>query len=119
MAQIQNTTHNTDSRPLTPEILTAAGYDKACKLATAATKESKASYTVVLHACIEMFKWQAEQDKLELDAKDESIIQMEMSQFEIIQQVCKYREFLAGSFKCGEKRNFCCECNKKNCPMIK
>lgn len=96
-----------------------AVWDKASALAAAATKTDRATYEEVREACIDAIKWQYEQDKLELDAKDESIIQMEISQFEILQQVCKYREFLAGSFKCGEKRNFCCECNKKNCPIIK
>lgn len=96
-----------------------AAWDKASALADEATKTSRATYEEVREACINAIKWQHEQDKSMLDAKDESIIQMEMSQFEIIQQVCKYREFLAGLFKCGEKRNFCCECYKKNCPMIK
>lgn len=96
-----------------------AVWDKASAIAAAATKTDRATYEEVRQACINAINWQHEQDKLMLDAKDESIIQMEMSQFEILQQVCKYREFLAGSFKCGEKRNFCVECNKKNCPMIK
>lgn len=96
----------------------AEGYKKADALATAAIK-NRATLWEVRKACIEAMKWQYDYDKVELDAKDESIIQMEMSQFGILQHVCKYREFLAGSFKCGEKRNFCCECNKKNCPIMK
>lgn len=97
-----------------------AAWDKASELAAAATKTSRATYEEVRQACIDAIKWQVEQNKLELDAKDESIIQMEMSQFEILQSVCKYRCAKIGdTYKCANGKSFGEKCSKKNCPIIK
>lgn len=56
----------------------AAAFGKASELAAAATKTENASYMVVLNKLILMSKWQAEYDKLMLDAKDEDVIQTDM-----------------------------------------
>jgi hypothetical protein len=97
-----------------------AAWDKASALADEATKTSRATYEEVREACIDAIKWQAEKDKLELDAKDESIIQMEMSQFQILQSVCRYRcAKIGGTYKCANGKSFGETCSKQNCPIIK
>ncbi len=52
----------------------AAAYDKACKLAAAATKKAKASYTVVLHTLLEMNKWQYYQRRTPSDDTTEGFV---------------------------------------------
>ena len=69
----------------------AAAWDKASELATAATKTDRATYEEVRQACIDAIQWQHEQDKLELNAKDDSIVQLEISMFERVQHVCHYK----------------------------
>lgn len=101
-------------------IMKAAAWNKASELAASATKTSRATYEEVRQACIDAIKWQAEQDKLELDAKDESIIQMEMTVFERVQSVCRYRCARFGdTYKCAKGKSFGETCSKKNCPIIK
>ena len=99
-----------------------AAWDKASELAAAATRcrgTGVAPYVKIRQACIDAIKWQAEQDKVELDAKDESIIQMEMSQFEILQSVCKYRCARFGdTYKCAKGDNFGEYCDRKHCKLI-
>ena len=98
----------------------ASAWDKASELAAAATKTDRATYEEVRQACIDAIKWQAEQDKLELDAKDESIIQMEMTVFERVQSVCRYRCARFGdTYKCANGKSFGETCSKQNCPIIK
>lgn len=98
----------------------AAAWDKASALAEEATKTSRATYEEVRQACIDMSKWQAKQDKLMLDAKDESIVQLEMSMFERICHVCKYRcAKIGGTYKCANGKSFGESCDKKNCTIIK
>lgn len=77
-------------------------------------------YDTPYQALIAMSKWQAEQDKGLLDAKDESIVQLEMSMFERICHVCKYRCAKIGdTCKCANGKSFGEQCSKQNCPMIK
>jgi hypothetical protein len=97
-------------------------YNKASELAAAATKEydGYASYAKVRQSCIDAIKWQYEQDKLELDTKDESIIQMGMTVFERVQSVCHYKCAKIGdTYKCANGKSFGETCSKQNCPIIK
>lgn len=98
----------------------SAAWDKASELADEATKTSRATYEEVREACIDAIQWQAEQDKSMLDAKDESIIQMEMTVFERVQSVCRYRCARFGdTYKCANGKSFGEKCSKQNCPIIK
>lgn len=98
----------------------AAAYDKATELATAATKTGGATYGKVLQACIDMSKWQYEQDEVLLYAKDEDIVQCEMSMFERIRQVCRYRCAKIGdTYKCANEKSFGSLCNSNNCEFLK
>lgn len=100
-------------------IMKASAWNKASELAAAATITDRATYEEVRQACIDAIKWQAEQDKLELDAKDESIIQMEMTVFERVQSVCRYRCARFGdTYKCAKGANFASECDSEHCPLI-
>jgi hypothetical protein len=99
-----------------------AAWNKASELAAAATKEydGYASDAKVRQACIDAIKWQYEQDKLMLDAKDESIVQLEVSMFERVQHVCKYRCAKIGdTYRCANGKSFGEQCSKQNCPIIK
>lgn len=101
-------------------IMKAAAWNKASELADEATKKSRSTYEEVREACIDAIKWQHERDKLELDAKDESIIQMDMTVFERVQSVCRYRCAKIGdTYKCANGKSFGESCDKKNCPIIK
>lgn len=98
----------------------AAAWDKASELAAAATKTERATYEEVRQACIDMSKWQAEQEQLLLDAKDEDIVQCEMSMFERICQVCRYRCAKIGdTYKCAYEKSFGTLCNSNNCEFLK
>ena len=98
----------------------AAEWGKASELAAAATKTDRATYEEVRQSCIDAIKWQQKQDKVELDAKDESIIQMDMTVFERVQSVCRYRCAKIGdTYKCAKGDNFGEQCSKQNCPIIK
>lgn len=97
-----------------------ATWDKASALADEATKTSRATYEEVRQACIDAIKWQHEQDKVELDAKDESIVQLEISMFERVQHVCHYKCAKIGdTYKCANGKSFGESCDKHNCPIIK
>ncbi len=101
-------------------IMKAAAWNKASALADEATKTSRATYEEVREACIDAIKWQHEQDKLMLDAKDESIIQMEMTVFERVQSVCHYKcAKIGNTYKCANGKSFGEQCEKQNCPIIK
>lgn len=100
-------------------IMKAAAWNKASELAAAATKTDRATYEEVRQACIDAIEWQHEQDKLMLDAKDESIIQMEMTVFERVQSVCRYRCARFGdTYKCAKGKSFGEKCDKKNCKIL-
>lgn len=97
-----------------------AAWDKASAIAAAATKTSRATYEEVRQACIDAINWQHEQDKVELDVKDESIIQMEMTVFERVQSVCGYRcSKIGDTYKCAKGKSFGETCSKQNCTIIK
>lgn len=97
-----------------------AAWDKASALAAAATKTDRATYEEVRQACIEMSKWQYEYDKALLDSKDISVVQLEVSMFERVQHVCKYRCAKIGdTYKCANGKSFGESCDKKNCQIIK
>ena len=97
----------------------AKGYKKADELAASAIKNG-ATLLKVRDACIEAIKWQYDYDKVELDAKDESIIQMDMDFFGKLQHVCHYKCAKIGdTYKCSQGKNFANTCNKKNCPCCK
>lgn len=101
-------------------IMKAAAWNKASDLAAAATKTDRATYEEVRQACIDAIKWQVEQDKLELDAKDESIVQLEISMFERVQHVCHYKCAKIGdTYKCANGKSFGETCSKQNCQLIK
>ena len=69
---------------------------------------------------MEMARCKDEFYKLELDAKDQSIIQLEMSQFERIASVCRYRCAKIGdTYKCAHGKAFGESCTSKNCPILK
>ena len=98
----------------------AAAWDKASELAAAATKTDRATYEEVRQACIDMSKWQAEQYEVLLDAKDEDIVQCEMSMFERICQVCRYRCAKIGdTYKCAYEKSFGTLCKSINCEFLK
>ena len=98
----------------------AVAYDKATELATEATKTGGATYGKVLQACIDMSKFQYEQDEVLLVAKDEDIVQCEMSMFERICQVCRYRCAKIGdTYKCAYEKSFGTLCKSINCEFLK
>ena len=101
-------------------IMKAAAWNKASELADAATKAYVSTYWEVRQACIDAIKWQHEQDKLMLDAKDESIVQLENSMFERVQHVCHYKCARIGdTYRCANGKSFGEPCDKQNCPIIK
>ncbi len=85
---------------------------KACELAADATGcigTGVAPYVKIRQACIDAIRWQSEQDKLELDAKDERIA-----------SVCRYRCGKIGdTYKCAHGKAFGESCTSKNCPILK
>ena len=61
-----------------------------------------------------------EYDKALLDSKDISVVQLEVSMFERVQHICKYRCAKIGdTYKCANGKSFGETCSKQNCPIIK